>query len=115
MRFCPRIYERENFSIIRRLKMVANKEKLRLYLEAEHLTDQEFAMRLGVEQNEADKLLAGERVGYDTARKFIYYLNGVIAQHYIDWDATESDNPLAEESEDSYTEGENETKGEDEV
>lgn len=85
--------------------MVANKEKLRSYLESENLTAQDFARRLGVEQSEADKLLSGERVGYDTARKFIYYFNGVIAQHYIDWDATEKENPL---SEDSYTESESE-------
>ena len=49
--------------------MVANKEKLRSYLESENLTAQDFARRLSVEQSEADKLLAGERVGYDTARK----------------------------------------------
>ena len=49
--------------------MVANKEKLRSYLESENLTAQDFARRLNVEQSEADKLLAGERVGYDTARK----------------------------------------------
>ena len=48
--------------------MVANKEKLRSYLESENLTAQDFARRLRVEQSEADKLLAGERVGYDTAR-----------------------------------------------
>ena len=35
------------------------------------------------------------------------------AQHYIDWEATEAENPLAEESEDSYTEEGNEAKGED--
>ena len=92
--------------------MVANKEKLRSYLESENLTAQDFARRLGVEQSEADKLLAGERVGYDTARKFVYYFRGVIAPHYIDW-ATEAENPLAEESEDSYTEEGNEAKGED--
>lgn len=85
--------------------MVANKEKLRSYLESENLTAQDFARRLGVEQSEVDKLLAGERVGYDTARKFIYYFNGVIAQHYIDWDATKKENPLLE---DSYTESESE-------
>ena len=92
--------------------MVANKEKLRSYLESENLTAQDFARRLRVEQSEADKLLA-ERVGYDTARKFVYYFRGVIAQHYIDWEATEAENPLAEESEDSYTEEGNEAKGED--
>ena len=67
---------------------------------------------MNVEQSEANKLLAGERVGYDTARKFVYYFRGVIAQHYIDWEATEAVNPLAELSEDAYTEEGNETKGE---
>ena len=51
--------------------------------------------------------------GKRSSRKFIYYFRGVIAQHYIDWDATEAENPLAEETEDSYTEEGNETKGED--
>ena len=51
--------------------------------------------------------------GKRSSRKFIYYFRGVIAQHYIDWDATEAENPLAEETEDSYTEEETETKGED--
>ena len=48
--------------------------------------------------------------GKRSSRKFIYYFRGVIAQHYIDWDATEVENPLAEESEDSYTEEESETE-----
>ncbi|MDD6995908.1 MAG: hypothetical protein SPH68_06195 [Candidatus Borkfalkiaceae bacterium] len=50
--------------------MIANKEKLRSYLESEKLTAQDFARRLGVEQSEADKLLTGERVGYDNAHEF---------------------------------------------
>lgn len=52
--------------------MVANKEKLRSYLESENLTSQDFARCLRVEQSEADKLLAGERVGYDTASTTAY-------------------------------------------
>jgi len=95
--------------------MVANKEKLRSYLESENLTAQDFARRLGVERGEGEKLLSGERVGYDTARKFIYYFNGVIAQHYIDWDATKKENPLSEESDDSYTESKSEEIKEDAV
>ena len=95
--------------------MVANKEKLRSYLESENLTAQDFARRLGVEQREADKLLSGERVGYDTARKFIYDFKGVIAQHYIDCDATKKENPLSEESDDSYTESKSEEIKEDAV
>lgn len=74
--------------------MVANKEKLRSFLETKKLTDQDFAQLLGVEQSEADKLLAGERVGYDTAKKFIYFFKGEVAQHYIDWDSTGVENPL---------------------
>ena len=113
MRFCPRIYERENFSINRRSKNGSKQRKAPLLSGIGEPDGAGLARRLNVEQSEADKLLAGERVGYDTARKFVYYFRGVIAQHYIDWDATEAENPLAEETEDSYTKEESEIEGED--
>lgn len=75
--------------------MIANKEKLRSFLDAKNLSEQDFANMLGIEQCEADKLLNGERVEYDTAHKFIYFFKGELAQHYIDWDATGVENPLA--------------------
>ena len=72
----------------------------------------EFSARAGT-GSVLKEMKQKERFGYDTARKFVYYFRGVIAQHYIDWDATEAENPLAEETEDSYTEEESETGGED--
>ena len=81
--------------------MVANKEKLQEYLEEENLSEKDFARRLRISQSEANKLLSGERVGYDTAKKFIYYFQGVIAQHYIDWESTEAENPLTEDYEEN--------------
>lgn len=45
--------------------MVANKEKLQEYLKEENLSEKDFARRLRISQSEANKLLSGERVGYD--------------------------------------------------
>ena len=74
--------------------MVANKEKLQSFLKAKKLTSHDFAQLLDVDRSEVDKLLAGERVGYDTAKKFIYFFKGEVAQHYIDWDGMGIVNPL---------------------
>lgn len=74
--------------------MVANKEKLQSFLRAKKMTSEDFAQLLDVDQIEVDKLLAGERVGYDTAKKFIYFFKGEVAQHYIDWDGMGIENPL---------------------
>lgn len=79
--------------------MIANKEKLRSFLEAKKWEMQDFANLIGVDKSETDKLLNGERVGYDTARKFIYFFKAELAQHYIDWQATGVKNPLAEDNE----------------
>lgn len=74
--------------------MVANKEKLQSFLKAKKLTSEDFAQLLDVDRCEVDKLLAGERVGYDTAKKFIYFFRGEVAQHYINWDVMGIENPL---------------------
>ena len=79
--------------------MIANKEKLRSFLDAKKWEVQDFANLLGVDKSEADKLLNGERVGYDTARKFIYFFKAELAQHYIDWRATGVKNPLVADNE----------------
>ncbi len=82
--------------------MIVNKEKLRSFLKAKKLSDKDFAALLNIEQSEADKLLNGERVGQDTAHKFICFFKAELAQHYIDWKATGVKNPLAED--DGYNE-----------
>lgn len=78
--------------------MIANKDKLRSFLKAKKLSEKDFATLLNIEQSEADKLLNGERVGKDTAHKFIYFFKAELAQHYIDWNAIGVKNPLAEEN-----------------
>lgn len=85
--------------------MIVKKEKLQSYLDERKLTKEEFARRLGVTVAEVDKMLSGEPVGYDTAKRFIYYLKAHRAQHLVDWEAIGVKNPLAEEIEDDdYTE-----------
>lgn len=78
--------------------MVANKEKILSFLKAKNLTVKDFSALLGVDESEANKLLSGERVGYDTARKFIYFFKGEVAQHYIDWESTGVRNPLTDDN-----------------
>lgn len=84
--------------------MIANKEKLISFLNTKKLTVEEFAALLDIEKSEAEKLISGERVGYDTARKFIFFFKGEVAQHYIDWEATGVKNPLADDMEKSAEE-----------
>lgn len=79
--------------------MIVKKEKLQSYLDERKLTRAEFANKLKVGVTEVDKMLSGEPVGYDTARKFIYYLKAERAQHLVDWEAIGVKNPLTEESE----------------
>lgn len=75
--------------------MIVKKEKLQSYLDERNLTRAEFAKRLGVEVSEVDKMLSGEPVGYETAKRFIYYMKAHRAQHLIDWKAIGIENPLA--------------------
>ena len=39
-------------------------------------------------------MLSGVAVGYETARKFVYFLTANCAQYYIDWQAMGKKNPL---------------------
>lgn len=82
--------------------MIVKKEKLQTYLDKHGFTRTEFAVLLGVETAEVDKMLCGEAVGYDTAKKFIHYLKAARAQHYIDWSVIGVENPLA--ADDMFTE-----------
>lgn len=85
--------------------MIVKKEKLQAYLDERKLTRAEFADKLGVAVSEVDKMLSGEPVGYETAKRFIYYLKAHRAQHLVDWEAIGVKNPLTEEIEgDDYKE-----------
>ena len=79
--------------------MIVRKEKLQVYLEKRKLSRSEFAGLLGVAPSEVDKMLCGEAVGYDTAKKFIHYMKAERAPHFVNWEAIGKENPLAGEYE----------------
>lgn len=74
--------------------MIIKGKKLKKLLQSRKLTPQAFADKLGVDVAEVDKMLAGIAVGYETARKFVYFLTANCAQYYIDWQAMGKKNPL---------------------
>lgn len=74
--------------------MLTRAEKLRRFLDYLGVSNHEFAELIGVSDEEADKLLSGIPVEYDTAHNFIYWMKAYVAQHYIDWEAMEIRNPL---------------------
>ena len=82
--------------------MIVKAQKLQALLDRRELTRKDFADKLGVDVTEVDKMLEGEAVGYDTARKFVYYLKANRAQHLIDWDKLGVENPLAKDYADDY-------------
>ena len=67
---------------------------LKKYLDEQGITKEQFAMVLNVASSEVDKLLNGEAVGINTARKFIGELGADVAQRMIDWDAIGGKNPI---------------------
>ncbi|MCL2540821.1 MAG: hypothetical protein FWE53_05395 [Firmicutes bacterium] len=72
-------------------------ELLQAYLAKEKLTISELAEEMGVNVAEVEKLLAGEAVCEKTAYQFVYYLGADEAQKFIDWQALDKKNPLADE------------------
>lgn len=74
--------------------MIVKGKRLSKLLQERKMTRQAFADKLGVEVTEVDKMLSGEAVGYETARKFVYFLTANCAQYYIDWQAMGKKNPL---------------------
>lgn len=90
--------------------MIVKKEKLQAYLNERGLSQKKFAAKLGVDVTEVEKMLSGEAVGYDTAKKFIYFMRADRAQHYIDWSAIGEENPLLS---DDYNESEDKNLTED--
>ncbi len=74
--------------------MIVKKEKLRKYLDKQQISKEEFAKELDVDISEVDKMLNGERIGYETSKKFIYYMKAARAQKFINWKETGVKNPL---------------------
>lgn len=76
--------------------MIVKAQKLQAFLDKCGFTRKDFADKLGVDVIEVDKMLGGERIGYDTARKFVCFLKADRAQYLIDWDKLSIENPLAQ-------------------
>lgn len=55
-----------------------------------------LAREMGVTVAEVEKLLNGETVGEETARRFVYYFGADEAVKMIDWAAIGKENPLNE-------------------
>ena len=67
--------------------MKVKKELLRELLDDYVMSGAEFAREMGVDAEEVEKMLNGERVGENTIRKFIGYVGPVAARRLIDRDA----------------------------
>ena len=63
-------------------------------MEKKGLTKEGLAREMGVDVSEVEKLLNGEAVIEQTARKFIYYFGADEAQRFVDWEAIGKKNPL---------------------
>ena len=65
------------------------KEKLlRRILDDYVMSGAEFAREMGVDASEVEKLLNGEKVGADTAKRFVAYLGPVEARRLTDLNAS---------------------------
>jgi transcriptional regulator with XRE-family HTH domain len=80
--------------------------KLWEYLKQTEMTKEDFAQKLHLSIGEVEKMLRGEAVGINTARKFINGLSANTAQELIDWDAIGVDNPLADDKKEVSVEDE---------
>jgi len=70
-------------------------ELLRQVLDDYVMTAKEFAREMEVDVSEVEKMLSGETVGADTARKFICYIGPIEAERIIDWAAMCRKSPYA--------------------
>jgi transcriptional regulator with XRE-family HTH domain len=80
--------------------MKVKTDELRKLLKRKGMSIADLARAMGVSAAEVEKMLNGEAVGVNTARKFIRYFTADEAQALIDWDAIGKKNPLACEADD---------------
>lgn len=80
--------------------MIVKADKLQALLEKRGITRKDFADKLGVDVSEVDKMLRGENLEYETARRFVYFFKANRAQHLIDWDKLGIENPLEQDYDD---------------
>lgn len=98
--FCPRISEEKNPLYYRRLKNDCKGTKTASVPRQVRIYAKGLCGQARLDIIEVDKMLDGERIGYDTARKFVYFLKADRAQYLIDWDKLSIGNPLARDCDD---------------
>lgn len=72
------------------------KELLQAFLDKYGITAAILAREMGVTVAEVEKLLSGETVNEETARRFIYYFGADEAVKMIDWAAIGKQNPFTD-------------------
>ena len=80
--------------------MKIKKELLQDYLDEQEITATILARNMGINAAEVEKLLNGETVDENTARRFIYYFGADNAAKFIDWAAIGKQNPFADKGKD---------------
>ena len=76
--------------------MKIKKELLQDYLDEQEITATILARNMGINAAEVEKLLNGETVDENTARRFIYYFGADNAAKFIDWAAIGKQNPFTD-------------------
>ena len=76
--------------------MIVKKELLQAFLEKYSISAKILAQEMCVSQAEIEKLLNGETVSEETARRFVYYFGADESAKMIDWSAMGKENPFAE-------------------
>ena len=76
--------------------MIVKKELLQAFLDKYSISAKILAQEMFVSQAEIEKLLNGETVSEETARRFVYYFGADESAKMIDWSAMGKENPFAE-------------------
>ena len=76
--------------------MKVKKELLQAFLDKYSISAKILAQEMCVSQAEIEKLLNGETVSEETARRFVYYFGADESAKMIDWSAMGKENPFTE-------------------
>ena len=76
--------------------MIVRKELLQAFLDKYSISAKILAQEMCISQAEIEKLLNGETVSEETARRFVYYFGADESAKMIDWSAMGKENPFAE-------------------
>ena len=76
--------------------MKVKKELLQAFLDKYSISAKILAQEMCISQAEIEKLLNGETVSEETARRFVYYFGADESAKMIDWSAMGKENPFTE-------------------